>query len=167
MRLSNSASLSLFATAVLLLACLPASIAQSQSHAPYKGQITKLPATPGKVGKAAEDDFRHLKEPPKELPNLPNFPGRAKYLYGLMKSKGSGNSQIGLHYGTNEDPQSVLSFYKDSLMRYGWKVDKPIDARTVSATRGGCSVMIRLSPKSRPEYSTDFQISYSMSDSGR
>ena len=153
--------------AALLCWSTSAVTAQSQDHPGMKGQITKAAPTPGKVGKAAEDDFRHLKEPPKDLPNLPNFPGRAKYLYGLMKSKGAGNSQIGLHYGTNEDPQSVLAFYKDSLNRFGWKMEKSNDARTVSATRGGCSVMIRLMPKSRPEYSTDFQISYSMSDSGR
>ncbi len=98
---------------------------------------------------------------PVDLPGVPTFTGRSKFLSGLRYPNDRSGYRIGLTYAATEDEGQVIEWYKTALTAYSWKLlDFHPDAKTITAVKEGNTFTVRLSPNRVPGYRTVMVLSF-------
>jgi hypothetical protein len=98
---------------------------------------------------------------PVDIPGVPPFTGRSKFLSGLRYPNDRLGYRIGLTYAATEDENQVLEWYKTSLTAYSWKLlDISPDAKTITAVKDGNTFTVRISPNHVAGYRTVMVLSF-------
>lgn len=105
-------------------------------------------------------DYRTLKEPV-AFPDLPVFSGRSKFVNGYLEPNQNGISTCEMEFLAQEDPQTVLSFYKDALAANKWKIWYA-GSHSISARHGQghmCNINVNESrmPKTKSRFTVDYR----------
>lgn len=98
---------------------------------------------------------------PVELPGIPMFTGKAKFLSGLRYPNDHTGYRIGLTYAATEDEGQVMDWYRTALSTYSWKLlDIAQDGKTLTAVKDGNTFTLRMSPNRYPGYRTTMVLSF-------
>jgi hypothetical protein len=99
---------------------------------------------------------------PVDIPGVPIFTGKSKFLSGLRYPNDRSGYRIGLTYAVAEDETQVLDWYKSSLATYSWKLlpDMTQDGKTLTAVKDGNTFTVRISPNHIPGYRTVMVLSF-------
>jgi hypothetical protein len=105
-------------------------------------------------------DYRTLKEPV-EFADLPAFSGHTKFVIGYLEPNNNGVSTCEMQFLAQEDPQTVLSFYKDALSGNNWKI-LYAGTQSISARHGKghmCNINVNESrvPKTKSRFVIDYR----------
>jgi hypothetical protein len=69
----------------------------------------------------AESEYRNLRVlSPMQLPDVPQYPGRARLLNGFHYPNESGGQSIMEVFAVAEEPAQVYQWYRDALKNFGW-----------------------------------------------
>lgn len=98
---------------------------------------------------------------PVEIPGVPMFTGKAKFLSGLRYPNDRSGYRIGLTYAATEDEGQVMDWYRSALGTYSWKL-LPFapDGKTLTAVKDGNTFTVRISPNKIPGYRTVMVLSF-------
>lgn len=142
-----------FAT-VALAATASRSIADTNSNAKVQPRVYR-PVTADR-----EYACENLSQPV-DIPNVPTFTGRTKFLTGLRYPNDRSGYRIGLTFAATEDEGQVMEWYRTALTSYGWKLlDMAPDGKTLTAVREGSTFTVRISPNKQPGYRTVVVLSF-------
>ncbi len=98
---------------------------------------------------------------PVDIPNVPTFTGRTKFLTGLRYPNDRSGYRIGLTFAAVEDENQIIEWYRTALTGYGWKLlDMTPDGKTLTAVREGSTFTVRISPNKQPGYRTVVVLSF-------
>lgn len=98
---------------------------------------------------------------PVDIPGVPMFTGRSKFLSGLRYPNDRSGYRIGMTYAATEDEMQVLEWYKTALTTYSWKlIDFTPDAKVITAVKEGNTFTVRMSPNRVPGYRTVMVLSF-------
>jgi len=105
-------------------------------------------------------DFRSLKEPV-TFDDLPTFNGHTQFVHGFLEPNKNGVSTCEMQFLAQEDPQTVVSFYKDALSSNNWKISYA-NQHTISARHGKghmCNINVNESrmPKTKSRFTIDYR----------
>lgn len=70
---------------------------------------------------------------PIELANIPSYPGKTRYQAGVIFPHASGGVSYNMRFVAEDDAQTVLSFYRQTLSSSGWTLDQRGSAGTTLA----------------------------------
>ncbi len=94
-----------------------------------------------------------------DLPNLPEFTGKAKFIGGVSR-KEHGQNYI-QHFLAKEDAKLVIDWYLNTLNMYKWKIDyndlQSITAKTPDST---CSIFVNDISARKTGYKSEIEINY-------
>lgn len=97
---------------------------------------------------------------PVELPGVPVPPG-AKFKYGQV-TRDKGVTSIAERFATGHDMASLVTWYKQSLEQYGWKVLGK-SGTSVTAQKKHDSCVVQLMKTSTPGMTSDVYLAVKMS----
>ena len=98
---------------------------------------------------------------PVSLPGLPPYTGRAQFITGLRYPYDSTGQRIGMTFGTTEEPDQVLDWYRSSLKMYNWTmVPDTSDPNLIAGHLSGNSIGVRVIRSTSPSYRSEIVISY-------
>jgi hypothetical protein len=120
------------------------------------------PVKPGPKATPGNQFYQQLKWPT-ELPEVPHYPGQAKYVLGLVHRE-AGNRSISMRYATNDPADQILRFYADSLRQNQWIVEENSATQTVTGRKKGISCNVRIYPSGGKDFARHFFIGYSSRD---
>jgi hypothetical protein len=150
-----------FATAVAALIISPAWAdpvnrvqTQNLNNAP------RLPST-----RPAEADKEYATQKllqPVEIPNLPAYSGRAKFIEGLRYPNDTSGQRLGMTYAVPEDADQVLDWYRTALKNYSWNVlNFSPGAKSITAVKDGNTFTLQINEGAKqPGYRTVMVLSY-------
>jgi len=107
------------------------------------------------------DGFQKLTDPPADFPDLPLFHGKTTFVGGYYQPETNGNSICQMTFLAQEEPHTIIDFYKDAFTVNGWKViysgSVHISARHVDGHM--CSVNVSESklPKTKSQYTIAYR----------
>lgn len=118
-------------------------------------------ADSGGTGEAAWQ----LMKRPMDLPDLPKYTGQAEFVEGLMYPNKPGGPAIVMKFRAKEEPDSVLSWYSDSLKQFTWKLEGSHSGKNITSIKAqhgknGCSILVL--PAKDKIWKTDLRISYKL-----
>jgi hypothetical protein len=95
-----------------------------------------------------------------DLPNLPEFTGRAKFLGGIVHPSDRGESYV-MRFSAKEDAKLVIDWYKNTLNMYKWKIDYT-DAQTVTAKMptATCAIIVNDTSLRKNGSNAEIEINY-------
>jgi len=104
-------------------------------------------------------DYRAMKDPV-EFPDLPTFNGHTKFISGSMDSNNNGVTTCQMQFSAQEEPQSVIAFYKSALATNQWKL-LFANSHTISAQHGkGHICNINVNECSIPKIKCQYTVNY-------
>ncbi|HEY9677948.1 MAG TPA: hypothetical protein V6C76_08055 [Drouetiella sp.] len=145
------------ALCLLTLSAAPEVMADTNSSSPNKYGNQRQFRPPN-----ADRDYavEHLKGPI-DIPNVPPFTGRTKFLSGLRYPNDPSGYRLGMTFAAMEEPTQILDWYKTALGNYQWKlVENPQDPNSLTASKGGATFTLSLSPNRVVGYRTVVVVSY-------
>jgi hypothetical protein len=161
--------LAVIAGTVISLASHPLG-AQAQSPQPSQSPQSAQPVRPqapsawGKQARpaGANQEYRADKlTEPLAIPNLPVYPGKAKFLNGLRYPSPHSGARFGMTYGLVEEPSAVFDWYRDSLKSYKWHVvPSTTEQNVLVADMAGNSLSVRVSPSRSRGYRSELVVTY-------
>lgn len=98
---------------------------------------------------------------PVDIPGVPTFTGRTKFLSGLRYPNDRSGYRIGLTFAATEEEAQVMDWYRTALTTYGWKLlDYSKDGKTLTAVKEGSTFTARVSPNKQPGFRTVMVLSF-------
>ncbi|HEY9733204.1 MAG TPA: hypothetical protein V6C89_14900 [Drouetiella sp.] len=98
---------------------------------------------------------------PVDIPNVPTFTGRTKFITGLRYPNDRSGYRIGLTFAAVEEESQIVEWYRTALTGYGWKLlDIAPDGKTLTAVRDGATFTVRISPNKQPGFRTVVVLSF-------
>ena len=105
-------------------------------------------------------NIEQLKEPP-ELPQLPSYSGKLKFLRGYTQPTGKGWVVYHVKYLTQEDPVKVKDWYENALAMYQWKILNSAGQTITANHKDGHMCTLIFNPTTKPGYRTHLGMFYS------
>lgn len=105
-------------------------------------------------------NIAQLKEPP-ELPQLPSYSGKLKFLRGYTQPTGKGWTVYHIKYLTQEDPIKVKGWYENALSMYQWKILNSAGQTITANHKDGHMCTLIFNPTTKPGYRTHLGMFYS------
>ena len=103
----------------------------------------------------------HTMTTPVDFPDLPAYSGRSKFVMGYLSPSANGISACHMQFLAEEDPQTVISFYKSALTGNKWKInyDSPTSICARHAKGHMCNINVSEShiPKTKSRYVIDYR----------
>jgi hypothetical protein len=103
-------------------------------------------------------DCRKLKEPV-EFADLPMFNGHTKFVTGFLNSN-NGVSSCSMSFLAQEDPQTVVGFYRDALVSSQWKILYTSSHTICAQHKKGHMCNINVNPSKFPKQKSQFIVNY-------
>ncbi|HMO23315.1 MAG TPA: hypothetical protein PKD05_14435 [Candidatus Melainabacteria bacterium] len=145
--------------AIVLLGLFLLGQFSGSGHASEKrGILIAQRAERGGTGTAAWQ----LVKQPMELPDLPQYSGKATFTHGLMYPNKPGGPAINLMFKVKDHPDAVMQWYRDTLKANSWKVIPDKNQNAVRATKGKNGVVVNVGASKAPGYFTELKISYKL-----
>jgi hypothetical protein len=95
-----------------------------------------------------------------DLPNLPEFTGKAVFIGGLVHQANKGQHYVE-HFKAKEDAKLVLDWYLNTLNMYKWQImyndSQSITAKSPTAQ---CSIFINDTSTHKTAYKSEIEINY-------
>jgi hypothetical protein len=131
---------------------------------PAFAQQTQWQNNWGLQQKASTENMQKLKEQP-ELPQLPSYSGKTKFVQGCVQTDDKGRSTYQFDLLTKEHPQQVKDWYQNAFNMYKWQmIDASTSSMTADAPNGNsCTIMVHASDT--PGYSSQLDITYTVTPS--
>jgi hypothetical protein len=111
----------------------------------------------------ADKEFSTIKlTEPIQIPNVPPYSGRVKFIEGLRYPNDSSGERVGLTYAAAEDSEQVLDWYRTALKNYKWNVlNFSPSAKSITAVKDGSTFTLQINPAAtQPGYRTVMVLSY-------
>lgn len=98
---------------------------------------------------------------PVDIPSVPTFTGKTKFITGLRYPNDRSGYRIGLTFAAVEEETQVMEWYRNALTSYGWKLlDITPDGKSLTAVKDGSTFTLRISPNKQPGYRTVVVLSF-------
>ena len=105
-------------------------------------------------------NIEQLKEPP-ELPQLPSYSGKLKFLRGYTQPTAKGWVVYHIKYLTQEDPAKVKGWYENALAMYQWKILNSAGQTITANHKDGDMCTLIFNPTTKPGFRTHMGMFYS------
>ncbi len=106
-----------------------------------------------------------LKEQP-ELPQLPTYSGKSKFVSGHVDTNDQGWVTYSISSLVIEDPDQVRNWYQNAFNMYQWKTLNAGESTITADQKNGNMCAIVVNPSDETGYHTSLQISYSIPPQG-
>jgi len=97
---------------------------------------------------------------PEGFPDLPVFNGHTKFVGGFYSPIQNGISVCQMRYFAQEDPQTVIDFYKDAFNGNGWKILQTAGTHLTARHRDGHMCSVNVNDCKLPKTKSQFTIAY-------
>lgn len=109
-------------------------------------------------------DIQSLKDIP-ELPQLPGYSGKPKFLRGYTQSTSKGWTAHQIIFLAKEEAPEVKDWYDNALSMYQWRILRS-SINTITANhKDGHMCTLVFNPTSQPGYRTQISVFYSLAPS--
>lgn len=121
---------------------LPTGAQQSPNR---QNSTIKLKNPRAAVGRNMVDYNGQPVEQPPHLASIPDYPGHARYISGIVYPHQNGSSTYNLCYGAKEDPQQVCDWYENALaMQKIWDLKSTSNSITAMSKDGNfCNITVQ------------------------
>lgn len=158
-------------SALIALQCSVVEPGQSQESTSAPGaalpQETKIPKIPWAQNKK-ENDFSQpqpLRDQP-ELPQLPSYSGKSRFLAGHVQSNPEGWIVYSVKYETKEPAQDVRDWYQNAFNMYQWNTTQSGGTVVGAEQKNGNTCSVRVQPTRDPVYLSKVELSYTVAPEG-
>jgi hypothetical protein len=123
--------------------------------APVFGQVQQYQnnAWGSKTALDRNANIQQLKDTP-ELPQLPSYSGKLKFLRGYCQPSGKGWTVYQISFLTKEDPPKVKDWYENALGMYKWKILSSAGQTLTANHKDGHICTIIFNPTTMPGFRT-------------
>jgi len=149
-------------TLLIIVNYLAASTVFSQTQLPQQTNLEpktyKRQQTAGNTPKHNEN-IQQLKQP-LELPNLPTYSGKARFMRGYTQTTEAGYTTYQMNFLAKEDMGQVKNWYQNTFNIYQWKMQHAGQQNLVAKHDDGHICTIVVNPTVEPGYHTQLNIYY-------
>lgn len=109
---------------------------------------------------ARHANIQQLTDTP-ELPQLPGYSGKLKFLRGCIQPTGKGWTVYQISYLTKEEPLKVKDWYENALGMYEWKILSSAGQTLTANHKQGHVVTLIFNPTTQPGFRTRMGLFFS------
>ena len=106
-------------------------------------------------------NIQELKDAP-ELPQLPSYSGKLKFLRGYIQPTGKGWTVYHVSFMTPEEPLKVKDWYENALTMYQWKILNSAGQTITANHKDGHMCTLIFNPCTKPGFRTRMGLFYSL-----